>query len=52
MRDRGNRGERTLDLNALRAGGRTVYVRLGDSQPDDGWGGWLARVELDLQRGG
>ena len=52
VRDRGNRGKRTLDLNALRAGGRTVYVRLGDSQPDDGWGGWLARVELDLQRGG
>ena len=51
VRDRGNRGKRTLDLNALRDGGRTVYVRLGDSQPDDGWGGWLARVELDLQRG-
>ena len=50
-RDRGNRMERTLDLNALRNGGRTVYVRLGDSQPDDGWGGWLAGVELDLQRG-
>ena len=47
-----NRAERTLDLNALRNGGRTVYVRLGDSQPADGWGGWLARVKLDLQRGG
>ena len=52
VRDRGNRAKRTLDLNALRAGGRTVYVRLADSQPDDGWGGWLARVELVLQRSG
>ena len=52
IRDRSNRSERTLDLNALRGGARTLYLRLGDSQPDDGWGGWLARVELDLQRGG
>ena len=51
-RSLGNRAERTLDLNALRDGGRTLYVRLGDSQPADGWGGWLARVKLDLQRGG
>ena len=47
-----NQAERTLDLNALRGGGRTLYLRLGDSQPDDGWGGWLGRLELDLQRGG
>ena len=52
IRDRSNQGERTLDLNALRGDSRTVYLRLGDSQPDDGWGGWLSRVELDLERGG
>jgi hypothetical protein len=51
VRDLANRRPRTLDLNALRDGGRTVYVRLGDSQPGDGWGGWLARVTLELQRG-
>ncbi len=52
IRDRSNQAERTLDLDALRGGGRTVYLRLGDSQPDDGWGGWLGRLELDLERGG
>ena len=52
VRDRSNRKERTLDLNALRNGGRTLYIRIGDSEPSDGWGGWLARVKLDLQRGG
>jgi hypothetical protein len=31
--DLSNRTERTLDLNALRNGGRTVYIRMGDSQP-------------------
>ena len=48
--DLGNREERTLDLNDLRAGGRTLYVRLGDAKPDDGWGGWLARVRLVMER--
>ena len=52
VRDLSNRSERTLDLNALRGSSRTLYLRLGDSQPDDGWGGWLARLKLDLQRGG
>jgi predicted alpha-1,2-mannosidase len=38
----------TLDLNSLRAGSRTLYVRIGDSYPDDGWGGWLGRLTLKL----
>jgi predicted alpha-1,2-mannosidase len=46
-----NLGNRTLDLNALRKGGRDVYLRLGDSFPEDGWGGWLARVTLAMERG-
>ena len=46
----GNREERTLDLNELRAGGRTLYVRLGDAKPDEGWGGWLAHVRLVMER--
>jgi hypothetical protein len=49
--DRGNRGERTLDLNDLRAGGHTVSIRLGDAKTDDGWGGWLAHVKLVMERG-
>ena len=50
--DLDNLAERTLDLNALREGGRTVYVRIGDAKPDDGWGGWLGHVKLVMQRGG
>ena len=45
-----NRAERTLDLNALRGAGGTLYLRIQDSQPDDGWGAWLARLQLDLER--
>ena len=47
----GNREERSLDLNALRGESRTLYVRVGDSKPTDGWGGWLARLTLELQTG-
>ena len=50
--DLNNLAERTLDLNALRNGGRTVYIRLGDSHPTDGWGGWLAHLKLVMQRSG
>ena len=51
IRDLSNRQVRTLQLNALRGQGRTVYLRVADSQPQDGWGGWLARVTLDARRG-
>jgi hypothetical protein len=43
--------EHTLQLNDLRGTGHTVYVRLGDAFPSDGWGGWLARVKLVMERG-
>jgi hypothetical protein len=39
---------RTLNLNALRGGARTLYVRIGDSKPDDGWGGWLGHLTLQM----
>jgi hypothetical protein len=45
-----NRAERTLDLNDLRGQSRTLYVRISDAYPADGWGGWLARVRLELQK--
>ncbi len=44
-----NRAERSLDLNAIRGGSRTLYVRVSDDYPPDGWGGWLAHVRLELQ---
>ena len=27
-------------------------MRIGDAKPDDGWGGWLAHVKLEMERGG
>ncbi|MEV4178694.1 GH92 family glycosyl hydrolase [Nonomuraea sp. NPDC049709] len=50
VRDLSNRAPRALDVNELRGGSRTFYVRIGDSRPQDGWGSWLARVRLDLTR--
>ncbi|WP_223167178.1 GH92 family glycosyl hydrolase [Nonomuraea sp. SYSU D8015] len=50
VRDLSNRAPRTLDLNELRGEARAFYLRIGDSQPQDGWGSWLARVRLDLRR--
>ena len=52
VRDLSNRAERSFDLNDLRGDGRTLYLRIADSQPPDGWGAWLARVRLGLQRAG
>ncbi len=45
-----NRAERPLDLNDLRGQSRTLYVRIADSHTEDGWGGWLARLRLEMQR--
>jgi hypothetical protein len=42
----------TLDLNTLRGRSRTLYVRIGDSKPDDGWGGWLGHLTLHTTAGG
>jgi hypothetical protein len=50
IRDLSNRAQHPLDLNELRGDSRTLYVRIEDSQKDDGWGGWLARLRLELQR--
>ncbi|HEX2411181.1 MAG TPA: GH92 family glycosyl hydrolase [Solirubrobacteraceae bacterium] len=55
IRDLSNRDEnawRELDVAALAAAGQTLYLRIGDSFPADGWGGWLARLRLELQTGG
>ena len=46
--DGSNRGWQELDVNDLAEPGETLYVRIADSFPDDGWGGWLARLRLEL----
>jgi NPCBM-associated, NEW3 domain of alpha-galactosidase len=48
IHDLSNLGEpmQTLDLNDLRGNSRTLYVRIGDSKTDDGWGGWLGHLAL------
>ncbi|GAB3467518.1 GH92 family glycosyl hydrolase [Actinophytocola sediminis] len=46
-----NRAARAIDLTELRAlaggDGTELYLRIGDSRPADGWGGWLAGVRLE-----
>jgi predicted alpha-1,2-mannosidase len=49
--DGSNRGWRELDVSDLAEPGETLYLRIADSFPDDGWGGWLARLRLELQTG-
>jgi hypothetical protein len=49
VRDLSNRRERPLDLNELRDESRTLYLRVEDSQKQDGWGGRLARLRLEMQ---
>ncbi|MGH8834821.1 MAG: NEW3 domain-containing protein, partial [Actinomycetes bacterium] len=51
VRDLSNRQEHVFDLNELREGSQTLYVRFGDSQTADGWGAWLARLRLEMQLG-
>jgi hypothetical protein len=44
--DLNNLEVRDLDLNSLRGSSRTLYVRVADAKPDDGWGGWLGHLKL------
>ncbi|MFC7111452.1 NEW3 domain-containing protein [Nonomuraea rubra] len=46
VRDLSNREQRSVDLGE----GRSFYLRIADSRPQDGWGAWLARVRLELRR--
>jgi hypothetical protein len=46
----GNRAWRSLDLNELRGASRILYLRVADSHPPEGWGGWLARLRLQMER--
>jgi hypothetical protein len=44
VRDLSNLRERSFDLG----GAHTLYVRIGDARPENGWGGWLAGVRVQL----
>jgi predicted alpha-1,2-mannosidase len=44
VRDLSNLRERSFDLG----GAHTLYVRIGDARPENGWGGWLASVKVQL----
>ena len=47
IRDLSNLADRTLDLADLSAaGGKPLFVRIEDSFPTDGWGGWLGHLTL------
>ncbi|RVX40981.1 putative alpha-1,2-mannosidase [Nonomuraea polychroma] len=52
VRDLSNRGKHDFALDELRGTSRTLYLRIGDSQPQDGWGAWLARVTLTTKAAG
>jgi hypothetical protein len=51
IRDLSNLHERSLDLNALRGGARTLYVRVADARTENGWGGWLAHLRIQMTSG-
>ena len=44
--DQSNYGPRTLDLTRCAESSSTLYVRIGDAFPTDGWGGWLGRLTI------
>ncbi|ATO85562.1 hypothetical protein ACWT_6147 [Actinoplanes sp. SE50] len=52
IRDGSNRAVRTLDLTPALGAGKTVYLRVRDSQPANGWGGRVVRSDLRFQRAG
>lgn len=49
VRDLSNKRARTAELTELTRSD-VVYVRVGDSQPADGWGGFLTRLRFDVVR--
>jgi predicted alpha-1,2-mannosidase len=51
VRDLSNLQPRSVDLNSLIGSARTLYVRVGDARPENGWGGWLAHLELHMTSG-
>jgi hypothetical protein len=52
IRDLSNRQEYEVDLTLLPdQNSEFLFVRIGDSQPGDGWGAWISDLRLDLGTG-
>jgi predicted alpha-1,2-mannosidase len=52
IRDLSNRQEYEVDLGLLPdQNSEFLFVRIGDSQPGDGWGAWISDLRLDLGTG-
>jgi hypothetical protein len=52
IRDLSNRQEYEVDLTLLPdQNSEFLFVRIGDSQPGDGWGAWISDLRLDLAAG-
>jgi hypothetical protein len=44
VRDLSNLAERSFQFGDT----GTLWVRVGDARPENGWGGWLASVKIEL----
>lgn len=51
IRDGSNRRQLLFNLDSRLLTSKTIYVRISDSQPANGWGGALSRVAVDYTRG-
>jgi RHS repeat-associated protein len=52
IRDGSNRKQWLINLDSRLQSSKTLYVRIGDSQPATGWGAAVSRVAVDYTRSG
>ena len=48
IRDGSNKADRAVDIGPFLGSGKTVYIRVADSFPQDGWGGRVSHVKATL----
>ena len=48
IHDGSNKADRTVDMGPFLGTDKTVYVRVADSFPQDGWGGRVSHVKVTL----
>jgi hypothetical protein len=46
IRDGSNKADRTVDIAPFLGTDKTVYIRVADSFPQDGWGGRVSHVNV------
>jgi hypothetical protein len=51
IHDGSNKADRTVDMAPFLGSDKTVYVRVADSFPQDGWGGRVSHVNVTLNGG-